>query len=114
MVNLQAYKCRSTNEKAIFDISGVSRSLLSFQSLITNGQIYISLMKFDFFFFLAFVMQLLVVVVGQTDPEFWLTVAAVPVIVSILLLSGYWVSRENIMGMAFVVVNISLHLLDRC
>ena len=59
-------------------------------------------------------MQLLVVVVGQTDPEFWLTVAAIPVIVAILLLSGYWVSRENIMGMVFIVVSVPPYLLDRC
>lgn len=61
-------------------------------------------MKFDFFFFLAFAMQLLVVVSSSEDPEFWLTVAAIPIIVFILLLSGYWVRRESIAGMIFVLV----------
>lgn len=68
-------------------------------------QIYISLMKFDFFFFLAFAIQLLVVVVSSRgDSEFWLTVAAIPIIIFILLLSGYWVRRENKVGMCFVLL----------
>jgi hypothetical protein len=65
-------------------------------------------MKFDFFFFLGFAMQLLVVVVGTADPEFWLTVAAIPIIVFILFLSGYWARRENTVGMIFVIVGVSL------
>lgn len=65
-------------------------------------------MKFDFFFFLAFAMQLLVVVVSSSDdPEFWLTVASIPIIVFILLLSGYWVRRESVAGMVFVLVRNS-------
>lgn len=75
--------------------------------LLMAIQIYIALMKFDFYFFLGFAMQLLIVIPNENDPEFWLTVAAVPIVIVILLLSGYWVRRENMPGMILVIVSFS-------
>lgn len=67
-------------------------------------QIYITLLKFDFFFFLSFTVQFLVVVVDIKDVEFGLTVAALPVTVIVLILAGYWTRRESILGMIFTIV----------
>ena len=62
-------------------------------------------MKFDFYFFLGFAVQLLIVL--QTyDAEFWLTIAAIPIIIFVLLMSGYWVRRENKPGMVLVIVRL--------
>ena len=62
-------------------------------------------MKFDFYFFLGFAMQLLIVITSQTDVEFWLTIAAIPIVIFVLLMSGYWVRRESLPGMIIVIVS---------
>ena len=64
-------------------------------------------MKFDFYFFLGFAMQLLIVITSQTDVEFWLTIAAIPIVIFVLLMSGYWVRRESLPGMIIVIVGFS-------
>lgn len=67
-------------------------------------QIYIALLKFDFFFFLAFTVQFLVVVINFRDPEFWITLAAIPITVLLLFLAGYWTRKESIVGMLLIIV----------
>jgi len=67
-------------------------------------QIYIALLKFDFFLFLGFVIQFLVIVHNTSDAEFYLTVAALPVILVLLLLAAWSCKRENLMGMALTIL----------
>ena len=74
---------------------------------VTNSgeKIYIALLKFDFFLFLGFVIQFLVIVHNTSDAEFYLTVAALPVILVLLLLAAWSCKRENLMGMALTIVS---------
>ncbi|KAI0474758.1 hypothetical protein F4859DRAFT_521811 [Xylaria cf. heliscus] len=66
-------------------------------------QIYIALLKFDFFFFVGFTIQFLVVV-GRTrsEVEFGLTAAAIPVTIAILLCAAWSTRREWKAGMWIV------------
>lgn len=66
-------------------------------------QIYVALLKFDFFFCLGFTVQFVVIVTQRTDAEFALTIAAIPVTVVILLLAAYFTRRESKGGMCFII-----------
>lgn len=68
-------------------------------------QIYIALLKFDFFLFIGFTIQFVVIVVQRSDIEFWLTIAAIPVTILILIMAGIFTRRENRLGMASVIVS---------
>ncbi|EKV11270.1 UPF0658 Golgi apparatus membrane protein C23H3.04 [Penicillium digitatum] len=68
-------------------------------------QIYIALLKFDFFFFLGFTVQFLVFVSSATlDVEFALTVAAIPVTILILVCGALFVRRESLVGMVIIIL----------
>ena len=66
-------------------------------------QIYIALLKFDFFFFLGFTVQF-VVIVQTHKSEFALTIAAMPVTIFILVMAAFWTRRENLTGMILTIV----------
>jgi len=65
-------------------------------------QVYIALLKFDFFFFLGFTCQF-VVIVNQRQIEFALTIAAIPVTILILLAAAWFVRKENLIGTIIVI-----------
>ena len=79
-------------------------------------QIFVCLLKFDFFFcitllaqsrftvVLGYEVQSLVIVISITDVEFGLTIAALPITIAILLFCGWSVRHESVPGMAATIV----------
>ena len=67
-------------------------------------QIYIALLKFDFFFVLGFAIQWRVLSSGTSKAEQVLTIAAIPITVVFLFLAAWFVRRESYAGHAAVIV----------
>jgi NADH:ubiquinone oxidoreductase subunit 6 (subunit J) len=81
-----------------------SLPLLTTRAPANSPQIYIALLKFDFFFFLAFTVQFLVVVKNTTNIELGLTGAALVVTFFLLFAAAFWVRRESVAGMVAIIV----------
>jgi len=65
-------------------------------------QCFVSLLKFDGFFFVGFVIQFLILVLSEQDVEFGLTVAALPITLLTLLGAAWIVKLEIKWGMWFI------------
>ncbi|PWN32441.1 uncharacterized protein FA14DRAFT_161879 [Meira miltonrushii] len=57
-------------------------------------QIFVCLLKFDFFTFIAFCVQLVLVVLNRDTPEFWVTAFAAPVTLFLLVFAWYSIRTE--------------------
>lgn len=78
-------------------------------------QIFIALLKFDFFFFIGFTVQFIVIVASTTgyktrdfinsdkDYEFYVTIAALPITIAFLTLAAWCTRREKKVAMWVVV-----------
>ena len=76
---------------------------------------YITLLKFDYFFFLGFTVQFVVIVVRSglnshfTLVEFALTVAVIPITIIILVCAAWTTRRENKTGMYCIIVCFNIN-----
>ncbi|GAB7364657.1 hypothetical protein MBLNU230_g5459t1 [Neophaeotheca triangularis] len=70
-------------------------------------QIYLALLKFDFFFFVGFTVQFLVVVRNTTSLEFYLTIAALVLTACTLFLAA-WVTRSENKYLMCVIIFLYL------
>lgn len=66
--------------------------------------IYVTLLKFDFFFFLGFTVQFVVVVLEHHDVEFALTITVIPITIIVLWLAAYSARKESLVGMIIMII----------
>ncbi|KAJ3416704.1 hypothetical protein HDV05_000534 [Chytridiales sp. JEL 0842] len=67
----------------------------SMRNMFRVYQIFLMLLKLDVFFVFGFGIQFLVLIIQPNDPEFALTIAAIPVMMLFLALAIYGVRTEN-------------------
>lgn len=101
---IMAFVCWKLYQEFAWDILKNIGADYRMKKRFLHYQIYIALLKFDFFFFLGFIVQLVVIVTATDDPEFALTIATIPITILILLTAAFFTRRENKPGMIGVIV----------
>ncbi|KAK8070194.1 hypothetical protein PG994_006810 [Apiospora phragmitis] len=66
-------------------------------------QIYMALIKFDFFFLLGFLVQIVTIMANHKDPEFGLTIAGIFVAFAVMCLAIYCAMQENKPGSIAII-----------
>ncbi|KAK6844060.1 hypothetical protein PG987_004920 [Apiospora arundinis] len=78
---------------------------LSMKKRLLNFQIYLALIKFDFFFFLGFLVQMVVLISSpQTYPELGLSVGGILIALAVMCLAIYFAMIENKVGTIAIIV----------
>jgi len=98
MYCLLAWKLYREFGWVIFKSLGADRRI---KKMYLAYQVFVCLCKFDLFFFFAFSLQFLLLVLAKADIERWLTLAAMPFTIC-LMVAGYTAARREIkwlMGM---------------
>ncbi|GAA99705.1 uncharacterized protein L969DRAFT_104872 [Mixia osmundae IAM 14324] len=64
------------------------------KKMFLHYQVFICILKFDYFFFVCFSLQFVLLVLNQGDIERWLTLAAAPLTLAVLVSAYYAVRNE--------------------
>lgn len=88
----------------IYKKIGADRSL---KRCYLHYQIYVALLKFDFFIFIAYCIQLVLVVKQIGTAERWITIISAPFSLLILLFAWYSVRKELKYGMLLFLVGLT-------
>jgi len=85
----------------IFKSLGADRKI---KKVFAAYQVFVTHLKFDYFFFIAFSLQFVLLVLKQDDIEKWLTLGAVPITLGLLVLGHFAVRKENKILMIFFML----------
>ncbi|GHJ85629.1 hypothetical protein NliqN6_2031 [Naganishia liquefaciens] len=80
---------------------------LAIKRYYLHHQIFVCSIRFAAFFFLGFGVQFIFLVLPQTDPEYYITIAALPVSVLLLLLGALAAQYENLWAMGGFLVGMA-------
>lgn len=110
VVDLQKHQCGSTDEAPISYISG--SWILCYclghriRHKLIRPQVYISLLKFDFFFVFGSQLQVLLVVARADGVDFIVNAALIPITIATLILSAQFCKREKKKSLILMMVRI--------
>ncbi|KAL2063938.1 hypothetical protein VTL71DRAFT_4432 [Oculimacula yallundae] len=76
---------------------------LSMKRRLLTFQIYVALVKFDFFFFLGFLVQIVTLFIDRTDPEYGLSIAGIFVALAVMCLAIYCAKIESKLGTLAII-----------